>query len=57
VITGNSSPPAAVVSDADTAMALTSPSLPDGPAMVKMIDYSKYMMYVGIIYSNRAVRI
>ena len=37
------SPPAALVSDADNAIVFTSLPLPEGPAMVKRIDYSKYM--------------
>ena len=38
------SPPAALVSDADNAITFTSLPLPDGPAMVKKIDFTKYMM-------------
>ena len=38
------SPPAALVSDADNAITFTSLPLPDGPAMVKRIDFTKYMM-------------
>ena len=44
VILDASSPPAAPVSDADNAVTFTSLPLPEGPAMVKRVDYSKYMM-------------
>ena len=39
-----SSPPSALISDADNAIAFTSLPLPDGPAMVKRVDYTQYMM-------------
>lgn len=44
VIVDANSPPAALVSDADNAVTFTSLPLPEGPAMVKRVDYSKYMM-------------
>ena len=44
VILDACSPPAALVSDADNAITFTSLPMPEGPAMVKRVDYSKYMM-------------
>ena len=40
----SNSPPAALISDADNAVTFTSLPLPEGPAMIKTIDYSQYTM-------------
>ena len=37
-------PPAAMISDADNAITFTSLPIPEGPAMVKRVDYNRYMM-------------
>ena len=35
-----------MVSDADGAVTVFAPPLPDGPAMIKRVDYTQYMMYM-----------